>query len=247
MCDIPNVTTHFYEGMPPDVIRYRNLDDDAITGLPNEWMRAFLKSHLIAGVKIRKVTKETYELLDAEGYRDKILRLNADLLDKADEVKVLEGRINTIVEETKAECAQEASERQRRITELENQVNEINRRLREELEKCQKANDENKKDKEELHKLKVEKEELEQKLADERRRAINEKDEINKLKKELDEAKSAGSQEADKEKIKDLEKQLEECKKEKPPGKGLDDLDCQLMINIMKDPYDFDPKSRENG
>lgn len=36
MCDIPNVVTHFYEGMPPDVIRYRNLDDDAITGLPNE-------------------------------------------------------------------------------------------------------------------------------------------------------------------------------------------------------------------
>lgn len=210
-------------------------------------MRAFLKSHLLAGVKIRKVTREVYEILDADGYREKILRLNSDLLDKADEVKVLEGRINTIVEETKAECAVEASELQKKITNLENEVNEVNRRLREKLEECKKAGEDDERNKEELHKLKVEKEELEQKLADERRRAINEKDEINKLKKELEEAKAAGSQEADKEKIKDLEKQLEECKKGKSPGKGLDDLDCQLMINIMKDPYDFDPKSRENG
>lgn len=36
MCDIPNVEMTFYEGMKPDVVRYRNLDDDAIIGLPNE-------------------------------------------------------------------------------------------------------------------------------------------------------------------------------------------------------------------
>lgn len=36
MCDIPNVEMNFYEGMNPDVVRYRNLDDDAIIGLPNE-------------------------------------------------------------------------------------------------------------------------------------------------------------------------------------------------------------------
>lgn len=36
MCDIPDVEINFYEGMKPDVIRYRNLDDKAIAGLPNE-------------------------------------------------------------------------------------------------------------------------------------------------------------------------------------------------------------------
>lgn len=182
-------------------------------------MRAFLKAHLLAGIKIRQVTRETYKLLGIDGYKDKILRLNVDLLDKADEIDrqgkeitVLQGKVNTIAEETKAECAVEASELQKKITNLENEINEVNRQLREKLEECKKGGEEHEKNKEELHKLKVEKEELEQKLADERRRAINEKDEINRLKKELEEAKAAGSQEADKEKIKDLEKQLAECK-----------------------------------
>lgn len=35
MCDIPDVEMNFYEGMEPDVIRYRNLDDASISGLPN--------------------------------------------------------------------------------------------------------------------------------------------------------------------------------------------------------------------
>lgn len=210
-------------------------------------MRAFLKSHLLAGVKIRKVTREVYEILDADGYREKILRLNSDLLDKADEVKVLEGRINTIVEETKAECAVEASELQKKITNLENEVNEVNRRLREKLEECKKAGEDDERNKEELHKLKVEKEELEQKLADERRRAINEKDEINRLKKkdeERTELVNKLQEEFNKIQVNlpKVVQELEECKKGEDSRQA-----CALISEIFIDPYEFDLKSRENG
>lgn len=210
-------------------------------------MRAFLKSHLLAGVKIRKVTREVYEILDADDYREKILRLNSDLLDKADEVKVLEGRINTIAEETKAECAVEASELQKKITNLENEVNEVNRRLREKLEECKKAGEDDERNKEELHKLKVEKEELEQKLADERRRAINEKDEINRLKKKDEERTELVNQlqeEFNKIQVNlpKVVQELEECKKGEDSRQA-----CALISEIFIDPYEFDLKSRENG
>lgn len=210
-------------------------------------MRAFLKSHLLAGVKIRKVTREVYEILDADDYREKILRLNSDLLDKADNIKTLEGRINTIVEETKAECAVEASELQKKITNLENEVNEVNRRLREKLEECKKAGEDDERNKEELHKLKVEKEELEQKLADERRRAINEKDEINRLKKkdeERTELVNKLQEEFNKIQVNlpKVVQELEECKKGEDSRQA-----CALISEIFIDPYEFDLKSRENG
>lgn len=198
MCDIPDIETTFYEGMPPDVIRYRNLDDENIKGLPNDWMRAFLHAHLLAGIKIVKTTKETYQLLSADEYRERVFRLNNELITKSEEVDSKDKQITVLNQEkeqaiqaAKSECAQEASALQQRIREIENQVNVVNQQLKDKIAECEKTHKESEKDKQEIHDLKVKAEELEQKLADERRRAINEKDEINKLKKQLeDNAKS---------------------------------------------------------
>lgn len=214
-------------------------------------MRAFLHAHLLAGIKIVKVTRETYELLDADDYREKLFRLNHDLLAKAEAIEdkdrqigVLQGQVDTIAEETRKECAQAASEQQKRIAQLEAQVNEVNRKLREELEKCKKENEQSEGDKKRIHDLTVEKEELEQKLADERRRAINEKDEINRLKKELDETKldKANLQDAYNAKV----RELDVCRLDRE-HRPADPEDCELILKVMNDPYEFDPKTRENG
>lgn len=187
MCDIPNVETAFYEGMPPDVIRYRNLDDDSIKGVLTPGMRTFLASHLLSGIKIVQTTSQIYDLMSADEYQDRIFRLNIDLSDKSEEIEAkdkkitfLEGKIDNAKEEAKRECAQEASELQKRITETENKVNEINRRLREKIEELAKAKDE-------AQGYKETSEELTQKLNDERRKFLDERDQINALNKKLEE------------------------------------------------------------
>lgn len=252
MCDIPNVETHFYEGMEPDFIRYRNLDDDAIRGLPNERMRAFLRAHLLAGIKIRKVTKETFQLVSADEFRDKIFRLNTDLHSKAEEIDaknkqivILNEKVGTIENKVREECAQKETELQRRIREIEEQVNSVNKQLREKIAECDKAKadceagnkvseEKIKQLEDETHKFKVKSEELEQELADARRRAINEQDEINRLKKQ----------------IADKEKELDEAKKAapaKPAQPTPSDEDCELIISVLKEPYTYDIKPRDNG
>lgn len=39
LCDIPDYEMDFYEGMEPDIVRFRNLDNEAIKGLPNNEVR----------------------------------------------------------------------------------------------------------------------------------------------------------------------------------------------------------------
>lgn len=142
MCDIPDVEMVFYEGMNADVVRYRNLDDDAIKGLPNEWMRVFLHGHLLAGIKIVKTTFDTYELLTTGEWRDKVFRLNSDLLKKADEIDAKDKQIvllNAKVVEVEKECGQAASELQKRITSIENEMNVVNEQLRAKIAELEKA------------------------------------------------------------------------------------------------------------
>lgn len=122
----------------------------------------------------------------------------------------------------------------------------------------------------EIHQHKVDKEDLTQQLNNERVRAINEKDEINKLKKQLEDSKG------DKDKITELEEELENLKLEaatcderiaakhreleqcrleldiarkqpKEPSRPVIPDECDLIKSVLNEPYSYELKTRENG
>lgn len=122
----------------------------------------------------------------------------------------------------------------------------------------------------EIHQHKVDKEDLTQQLNNERVRAINEKDEINKLKKQLEDTKG------DKDKITELEEELENLKLEsatcderiaakhreleqcrleldiarkqpKEPSRPTIPDECNLIKSVLNEPYLYEMKTRENG
>lgn len=177
-------------------------------------MRVFLHSHLLAGLKVVQITHETYDLLTVGDYQDKIYRLNSDLLDKANEIDAKDKQItllNTQVEETQRQCAQEATELQRRITETENQVNQINRQLREKVEELNRIKEQCEAEKAkheevvkqlseanikvaDLEKIKVQCEEDKKACADLSRQLSNVRDEVTKLNQNLEEKINALAQ-----------------------------------------------------
>lgn len=111
--------------------------------------------------------------------------------------------------------------------------------LRQECEKDKKElKDAEAKLKEEIRKHKVDFEDLTQQLNDERRKALNLTDEVNALKKDKD---GLGKR------VSDLEKQLADAKK--PNGKKPKAVpgECELMRQVLNDPYSYDLKVRENG
>lgn len=114
-----------------------------------------------------------------------------------------------------------------------------------ELETLRKEGEKNKdaaeKLKEEIHKHKVDFEDLTQQLNNERRKALNLTDEVNALKKDKENLTKQ---------TEELQKQLEEAKKvKKPDGKKPTGVpgECQLMKDVLNDPYNFELKTRENG
>lgn len=239
-------------------------------------MRAFLHAHLIAGIKIVKTTRETFTLMTADDYQERIFRLNSNLLAKSEEIEEKDRRIGNFEQEkalaidsVKQECAQEASQLQQRIREIENQVNNVNEELRKKLEELEKWKKLGEAFDDERKSHKEDKEELEQELNDERRRYLNERDKANRLEKEKEEASAKANKCNEELEALKLEKsrleedyrnktqELEKCKGElsKKPDKTQPEkrptpslpVGCQLMLQLMNDPYSYDTKMRENG
>lgn len=231
MCDIPDVEIIFYDGMPADVIRYRNLDDGSILGIDNSIIREAFRARLLAGLKIVQTASYSYRLLTSSEYLDRIYRLNNDLYESTEKVKVksdenvkLIQRLNVIEGELKAKHTSEKAQLTERIAEIENQLNNVNKQLREKIDELNKAKTQCEKDTNDLtariKSLEAEKaalrdriqectentEELTQKLNDERRLVLNKTDEINNLKKQKENLENQKA---------DIERQLQEALKQK--------------------------------
>lgn len=91
---------------------------------------------------------------------------------------------------------------------------------------------------EEIRKHKVDFEDLTQQLNNERIKALNLTDQVNGLKKDKDTLTKQ---------VEDLQKQLADVKK--PNGKKPATIpgECELMRQMLADPYKFELKTRENG
>lgn len=264
-CDIPNATIQITEGMSEDVIRFKHLEDEGVIGLSNKVERDYLMATLEMGVKVVDTCLEHKRRVKRQ--REQYACTNIyELTQQIENHRIItadSGRINT---ELRDEVTRLKNEIELKLHEIDDKKATI--------EQCEAEKGRLTKDIEakqaqlldEQRSRKEEKEELEQKLNDERRKYLDERDKANRLTKEKEDAakaleakvkectdKQASDLNAWNAERAKLEAQVKEWKDkyDQRPRQEVSGRDapgqCELFKDLLDEPYEFNLKERGNG
>lgn len=213
-CDIPSAIVEIKEGMSEEVIKFKNLEDNGVVGLPNILEREYLISVLEKGVKVVDVLQTPIEDFN-EYVCTNIKQLSRELEQRRiqtirDEVRT--GELARRIKELEMELSQRANLTPEQLAAKEAEL----ARTKSELEKINKDNEEkDKKVKELADKLELLDRQIKQKSTEfdnKNNEYLNAIEEVKKLKTQVDGYKKMWDAElAEKGKI---QQELNKCKED---------------------------------